>query len=56
MDVQNLVIVDGTVQDLGVLGPAGDLLLVVVDLRVEQHPAVDGIKLFLFFVINACMK
>jgi hypothetical protein len=56
VDVQNLVVINGAVQDLGVLGPAGDLLLVVVDLRVEQHPAVDGIKLFLFFVINTCMK
>ena len=37
MHVEKLVVVDGAAEDLGVLGPAADLLLVVVDLRVEQH-------------------
>jgi hypothetical protein len=37
MNVEKLVIIDGAVVDLRVLRPARDLLLVVVDLRMEHH-------------------
>ena len=37
MNVKQLVVIDGTVVDLRVLRPARDLLLVVVDFRVEHH-------------------